>query len=212
MKPFKKHTGTIALVNRGNIDTDQIISKEFLKSIKRTGFGEHLFHDWRYLENGNLNQKFSLNDPKYKNASILVVGNNFGCGSSREHAVWAILQYGFAVVIAPRKGEGEKAIPGFADIFRNNSFKNGLLPIEMSETEVGQIITCVESGQGIRGTIDLEHQTLVIHGPKELQFSFEIDPGLKQKLLFGVDDIGQTEECEKLIENFEKSHSTQLFI
>src|SRR3989338_5203717 len=140
MKPFKTHRGLIAPLDRANVDTDQIIAKQFLKSIARTGFGPQLFYDWRYAADGKPNPKFSLNLPRYKNASVLVTRNNFGCGSSREHAVWAIVQYGFQAVIAPWRASGGQNIPAFADIFRNNSFKNSLLTIELSEPEVEKIL------------------------------------------------------------------------
>src|SRR3989338_9815237 len=131
MQSFKSHRGKLATLDRSNVDTDQIIPKQFLKSIKRTGFGESLFFDWRYLPDGKPDPNFELNAPRFKNASILGVRNNFGCGSSREHAVWAIQQYGFHVVVAPRRDQGGVRVPAFADIFRSNCGKNGLLTIEL---------------------------------------------------------------------------------
>ena len=131
MKAFENFRGVILPLDRANVDTDAIIPKQFLKSIARTGFGESLFYDWRYLPGGKNNPEFVLNLEEYQNATILVARNNFGCGSSREHAVWAICQYGFRVVIAPWSGQGKNRIPGFADIFRNNSVKNGLLTVEL---------------------------------------------------------------------------------
>ena len=208
MKPFKTFTGKIAVIDRGNIDTDQIISKEHLKSIQRTGFGEHLFSDWRYLDNGRPNPDFELNKPQFKEASILVAGNNFGCGSSREHAVWAIDQYGFKTVIAPKKGE----IPAFADIFFSNSGKNGLLLIELGERDVQEIMKAVAQEEGLTATIDLDHQKITLHPGAGVQvYDFSIDPALKERLMKGLDDIGQTEQYLKIIEQFEAHHATQLF-
>src|SRR3989338_1077257 len=136
MEAFKSHRGIIATLDRSNVDTDQIIPKQFLKSIKRTGFEHNLFYDWRFLPDGKPNPAFELNQDSFKNASILVTRNNFGCGSSREHAVWAIQQYGFKAVIAPWKEINGSRIPAFADIFRSNSTKNGLLTVELKEAEV----------------------------------------------------------------------------
>ncbi len=210
MEPFKHHCGIIAVVDTANVDTDQIIAKQFLKSIQRTGFGEHLFHDWRYLPDGTPDSKFSLNRPEFKGASLLVARNNFGCGSSREHAVWAVQQYGFKAVIAPRKKSGDSTIPAFADIFRNNCGKNGLLTVELSEAEVQTIFDEVSRHPGIKATIDLEKETFTLHTPKEIVFSFTIDPSLKNRLLNGLDDIGITLKEEKAIQAFEKRHTTYL--
>jgi 3-isopropylmalate/(R)-2-methylmalate dehydratase small subunit len=143
MDPFVSHRGIIATLDRSNVDTDAIIPKQFLKSIKRTGFGPSLFFDWRYLPDGKDNPAFELNAPRFKGASILVARNNFGCGSSREHAVWAVAQYGFRAVVAPRREVGGEIVPGFADIFRNNCVKNGVLTIELSEAEVEEIFQLV---------------------------------------------------------------------
>lgn len=208
MTPFKTHTGIVALLDRGNIDTDQIISKEFLKSIKKTGFGEHLFHHWRYREDGKPKADFGLNHPAYQGASILLTGNNFGCGSSREHAVWAVLQFGFKVVIAPRKENGKDIIPGFADIFKNNSTKNGLLLIELSENEWEKLKKITRDKPGTKATINLEKQAIQC---EKLSTSFEIDSGVKERLLKGLDDIGLTEKYMKDIKIFEQKHNTQLF-
>ena len=148
MKKFKTFTGTICAVDRANIDTDALIPKEHLKSIKRTGFGPALFSDWRYNEDGSENINFALNEPKAKHSTILVGRNNFGCGSSREHAVWAVAQQGFKVVIAPRVGE----IPGFADIFKNNCSKNGILAIELNSDETDIIFNMASEEKPLYGT------------------------------------------------------------
>lgn len=212
MIPFTTHTGLIAILNRGNIDTDQIIPKEHLKSIKRTGFGEHLFSDWRYLDNGKLNPDFELNQPRYNKASILVTGNNFGCGSSREHAVWAIVQYGFRAVIAPRKEREQNVIPGFADIFYNNSSKNGLLLIELKEDQVTEIVSLTEKNEGLKAHIDLSSQKVTINLPTEKKvYDFAINEGIKKRLLDGLDEIGQTEAYSDAITQFEKKHNSQFF-
>ena len=208
MEAFIKHTGCAALLMRGNIDTDQIISKEHLKSIRRTGYGEHLFSDWRYLDNGQTNPDFELNNPAFDGATILIAGNNFGCGSSREHAVWAIVQYGFKAIIAPRRGSGDSLTPAFADIFRNNSTKNGLLLVELSENEVAAIKNTLEKNPATPLTIDLPSQKVSIG---ELSYSFDIDSALKQKFLEGLDDIGNTEKYTREISDFEGRHSAQLF-
>ncbi|MBI2340648.1 MAG: 3-isopropylmalate dehydratase small subunit [Deltaproteobacteria bacterium] len=216
MNSFTQHTGKIAVLNRANIDTDQIISKEFLKSIKKTGFGEHLFHDWRHKEDGRLNPDFELNQPRFKGASILIAGNNFGCGSSREHAVWAVLQYGFRVVIAPQKISGGQIIPGFADIFKNNSVKNGLLTIELKEEEVNELIQLVDAHEGLKATVDLPAQKIILQfanghqAEGEREFSFQIDSGVKQHFLEGLDEIGRSLKYDKKIGEFEKKHNTQM--
>ncbi len=208
MEAFIKHTGRGALLMRGNIDTDQIISKEHLKSIRRTGYGEHLFSDWRYLDNGQINPDFELNNPNYKDATVLIAGNNFGCGSSREHAVWAIVQYGFKSIIAPRRGSGDSLTPAFADIFRNNSTKNGLLLVELSEDEVNEIQSGLKKNPATPITIDLPSQKVTIG---EKSYSFDIDSALKQKFLEGLDDIGSTEKYTQQISDFEGKHTAQLF-
>ncbi|MBI4411049.1 MAG: 3-isopropylmalate dehydratase small subunit [Deltaproteobacteria bacterium] len=216
MKAFTEHTGKIAVLNRANIDTDQIIAKDFLKSIKKTGFGEHLFHDWRTKDDGRLNPDFELNQPRFKGASILIAGNNFGCGSSREHAVWAVLQAGFHVVIAPKKKINNDVIPGFADIFRNNSTKNGLLTLELKEEQVNELIHLVEAHEGLKATVDLPAQKIILQftngyqAEGEREFSFEIDPGVKQHFLEGLDEIGRTLKYDKKIAQFEKTHSAQM--
>jgi 3-isopropylmalate/(R)-2-methylmalate dehydratase small subunit len=210
MEPFSTHRGVVALLDRSNVDTDAIIPKQFLKSIKRTGFGPSLFFDWRYLPDGKDDPAFPLNAPRYKGASILVVRNNFGCGSSREHAVWAVLQYGLKAVIAPRREIGGAMIPGFADIFRNNSVKNGLLTIELSEAEVEEIFQMVERNKGLEATIDLDEQRVVLHLPEELAFHFDIDPVVKKHLRHGLDDIALSLEHVADITAFEKRHDVQI--
>jgi 3-isopropylmalate/(R)-2-methylmalate dehydratase small subunit len=200
----------VAVLDRANVDTDQIIPKQFLKSIARTGFGAHLFHDWRYLPDGRPNPEFPLNHPRFKGASILVARNNFGCGSSREHAVWAIQQDGFQAVIAPWQQRGETRVPGFADIFRNNSAKNALLTVELSEAEVEEIVQLVERFPGLEATVDLDRQRVTLHLAEELSFHFEIEPAVKERLLHGLDDIGLTLKHEAKIAAFEAAHDLQL--
>jgi 3-isopropylmalate/(R)-2-methylmalate dehydratase small subunit len=206
MNPFTSFTGIVATLNRSNVDTDQIIPKQFLKSILRTGYGPSAFFDWRYDGDGRPDPGFELNHPRFEGRSILVTGNNFGCGSSREHAVWALVQDGYRVVIAPWKDERGERLPGFADIFRNNAVKNGLLTLELSEGEVGRIVTLVESYEGLRATVDLTAQTIVIHAPEPVCFSFDIDPGARERLLNGLDDIGLSLAYEEDIARFEKNH------
>ena len=189
MLPFRVHTGVAAPLDHPNIDTDQIIPKQFLKSIKRTGFGPHLFDAWRYLDVGEPgmdlskrrpNPEFVLNQPMYKGASILLARKNFGCGSSREHAPWALQQYGFRALIAP----------SYADIFFNNCFKNGLLPIALPEHRVAALFDEVAAFPGYRLTIDLERQ--VVQPPSGAPIGFDIEPFRKECLLGGLDDIGLT--------------------
>jgi len=210
MQPFTKHTGLIALLDRGNIDTDQIIPKEFLKSIERTGFGDQLFAYWKYKEDGSVDPHFELNNPVYKGSTILVAGNNFGCGSSREHAVWAIVQAGYKAVIAPSKKTDQGMIPGFADIFKNNSGKNGLLLIELSEEEVKEIGNTIRKNPGLKATIDLENQKVILGSGEQGTYPFKIDAGLKNRLIKGLDDIGVTEQYLNQITTFEKTHSAQM--
>ncbi len=206
MEPFNTFQGKIASLDRANVDTDQIIPKQFLKSIKRTGFGENLFFDWRYLPNNDPDPEFELNKPEFQGATILVTRNNFGCGSSREHAVWAIKQYGFRVVVAPWKEHDGSRIPGFADIFRNNSVKNGLLTIEISPDEVDEIFEMVDRFPGLEATVDLEEQRVVLHLDEEIAFHFDIEESVKEHLLRGLDDIALTMEFEDDISKFEEKH------
>ena len=200
MTPFKSHRGKLATLDRANVDTDAIIPKQFLKSIARTGFGKHLFHDWRTRSDGSPNMDFALNQPRCAGASILVARKNFGCGSSREHAVWAIQQAGFQVVIAP----------SFADIFRSNSFKNALLTVELSDPEVEEIFQMVGRYAGLEATVDLDHQRVTLHLPEEISFHFEMDAAVKERLIHGLDDIGLTLAHEAAITAFEQRHNPQL--
>ena len=180
MKPFTKHTGLVAPLDRANVDTDQIIPKQFLKRIERTGFGEFLFYDWRYLPDGQPNPDFVLNQPRYHGASILVADKNFGCGSSREHAPWALGEFGFRAIIAP----------SFADIFANNCFKNGMLPVTLEATQVAAIMRRAQQQEGYKLTIDLERQT--IEDSTGLSILFVVGEFQRYCLLEGLDDIGLT--------------------
>jgi len=199
MQPFQTLTATAAKLDQVNVDTDQIIPKQFLKKIERTGFGIHLFHDWRFLDDAGqkLNPDFILNQPRYQGAQILVAGDNFGCGSSREHAPWALLDYGFRSIIAP----------SFADIFYNNCAKNGILLVALPEASVQQLFIEIEENAGCELTVDLPNQK--VQSPKGLEFSFEIDPFVKHRLLNGLDDIGWTLQFQSAIEKFEASYQKQ---
>jgi len=193
MRPFTKHTGLVLPMDRSNVDTDQIIPKQFLKRIERTGFGPFLFFDWRYLADGAPNPDFELNYPRYAGASILVARRNFGCGSSREHAPWALENYGFRVVIAP----------SFADIFYNNSFKNGLLPIRLDEAVVEDLFARAAAHEGYQLTVDLEANTITDgHG---LALPFSIDDFRRHCLLNGLDDIALTLQHEEKIAVYERA-------
>lgn len=203
MEKFETFTGTVCAVDRANIDTDALIPKEYLRSIKRTGFGHALFSDWRYNADGTDNPDFILNQPKTQGASILVGRNNFGCGSSREHAVWAVAQQGFRVVIAPKEGD----IPAFADIFRNNCAKNGVLTIQLSSDEVDYIFEQAAKDEPLEATVNLEEQTVQV---ADKTFHFEMDPAVKKKLLLGMDDISETLLQEEAIQAFEAQHNVQL--
>ena len=191
MEAFKEHLGLAAPLNRLNVDTDQIIPKQFLKRIERTGFGQFLFYDWRFLDNGDPNPDFVLNDPRYQEVSILVAGANFGCGSSREHAPWALQQYGFKAVIAP----------SFADIFRNNCYKNGLLPIALPDDVTADLTEQIEAQDGYRLMIDLEAQQVV--QPDGTSHAFEIGDFEKHCLLNGLDEIGWTLQFDGQISAYE---------
>ena len=187
MQPFTKHTGLVAAMDRANVDTDQIIPKQFLKRIERTGFGEFLFRDWRFDDDGNEHPDFELNRPEFQGASVLLVRNNFGCGSSREHAPWALADYGFRALVGP----------SFADIFYNNCFKNGILPIRLDEAAVDDLFERVAKHEGHELSIDLETCSLTDeHG---LSLSFEVDDHRRHCLLNGLDDIGLTLEHEHKI-------------
>ena len=204
MEKFTVHTGLVVPLDRVNVDTDAIIPKQFLKSIKRTGFGPNLFDEWRYLDHGEpgmdnsirpVNPDFVLNQPRYEGASILLARKNFGCGSSREHAPWALQQYGFKAVIAP----------SFADIFFNNCFKNGFLPITLSEEQVEQLFTAVEANPGYQLTVDLE-KMVVRNDDASIAFTFAIDPFRQYCLMNGLDDIGLTLQKADKIREYEKRH------
>jgi 3-isopropylmalate/(R)-2-methylmalate dehydratase small subunit len=190
MQPFTQHTGLVAAMDRANVDTDQIIPKQFLKRIERTGFGQFLFFDWRFLDDGSPNPQFELNQPQLAGSSILLARQNFGCGSSREHAPWALEDYGFRVVIAP----------SFADIFYNNCFKNGMLPITLSAANVDELFRRAAAGQ-YHLSVDLAAQTLT--DPAGLKLTFDVDPARKHSLLHGLDDIGLTLAHEASITAFE---------
>jgi 3-isopropylmalate/(R)-2-methylmalate dehydratase small subunit len=200
MKPFTQHTGLVAPLDRANVDTDQIIPKQFLKSIKRTGFGPNLFDEWRYLDVGQpyqdnskrpLNKDFVLNHERYQGASVLLARENFGCGSSREHAPWALEEYGFRSIIAP----------SYADIFFNNSFKNGLLPVILSEFEVARLFDEVKGFPNYKLRIDLERQVVIAADGREI--GFDIEPFRKYCLVNGFDDIGLTLRQSDKIRAFE---------
>ena len=210
MTPFTQHTGIVATLDRANVDTDAIIPKQFLKSIKRTGYGPNAFFDWRYGPDGTPDENFELNQPRFEGRSILVTRNNFGCGSSREHAVWALAQDGYQVIIAPWKEINGERLQGFADIFRSNTVKNGLLAIELSEPEVDTIFDLVQRCPGLEATADLPSQTVTFLDPDRHAFDFTIDPGTKEKLLRGLDDIAQTLAYASDIERFEATHQTWL--
>ena len=196
MNAFRKHTGLVAPLDRANVDTDQIIPKQFLKRIERTGFGEFVFYDWRYLPDGKPDPSFVLNEPRYDGASILVTDKNFGCGSSREHAPWALGEYGFRAIIAP----------SFADIFANNCFKNGMLPITLEAAQVREIMTRAQQQEDYTLTVDLERQT--IEDANVLSILFGVGEFQRYCLLEGLDDIGLTLRHEDAIEKYEASRSS----
>jgi len=206
MEPFTTHTGIVATLNRANVDTDAIIPKQFLKSIERTGYGPNAFFDWRYHADGELNTDFELNSPRFAGRSILVTRNNFGCGSSREHAVWALAQDGYQVIIAPWKEINGERIPAFADIFRNNTTKNGVLVVELSDEQVQEIFEMVGAHEGLQATIDLPQQQVTFHTPEPRVYSFDIEKGAKEQLIGGLDDIALTLQYEAVITRFESNH------
>ena len=203
MKKFQTFTGLVAPLNRANIDTDAIIPKQFLKSINRTGFGPNLFDEWRYLDyaepgkdcgNRPLNPDFILNQDRYKNASILLTGNNFGCGSSREHAPWALVDFGFKTIIAE----------SFADIFYNNCFKNGILPITLAKNEIQSLFNKTSQGNGFTLLVNLKDASLT--DPSGNKIKFKLEEFRKDALLKGLDEIGITLSKSAEIESFEASH------
>jgi 3-isopropylmalate/(R)-2-methylmalate dehydratase small subunit len=191
MQPFTKHAGIVAPLDRVNVDTDQMVPKQFLKWTTREGYGRVLFYDWRYLDGEVPNPEFVLNKPRYKGASILLTRANFGCGSSREHAPWGVLDYGFRVVLAP----------SFADIFYSNCFKNGILPIALPQADIDKLLDDASRGANATITVDLENQE--IRGPDGGVIHFDIDPFLKRCLMEGLDDIGLTMEKADAIAAFE---------
>ncbi len=191
MEPFTTHTGLVACMDRAAVDTDQIIPKQFLKRIERTGFGQFLFFDWRFNEDGADNPEFELNKPAAKGATVLLARRNFGCGSSREHAVWALADYGIKVVVAP----------SFADIFYNNCFKNSVLPVKLSEETVEELFSLVAKHPGYKLSVDLESQSVV--DDYGLDLSFEVDESRRHNMLHGLDDIALTLLQEDKIAAFE---------
>ncbi len=194
MQPFTTHTGLVGVMDRADVDTDQIIPKQFLKRIERTGYEDFLFFDWRFREDGSPDPEFELNQSEVQGASILVARRNFGCGSSREHAVWALENYGFRVVIAP----------SFADIFFNNCFKNGVLPIPLDEETVEQLFTRFREHPGYTLTVDLEKRLITDeHG---MSLTFEVDDFRRHCLLNGLDDIALTLQQEDKIRAYETAH------
>jgi len=206
MRKFKKMTGLVAPMDRANIDTDMIIPKQFLKSIKRSGFGPNLFDELRYLDEGKpgqdssqrpLNPDFVLNQPRYQGASILLARRNFGCGSSREHAPWALDDYGFRVVIAP----------GFADIFFNNCFKNGILPVVLKEEIVGELFEATFAEEGYQLTVDLERKVVI--KAEGTEYTFEVDDFRQHCLLNGLDEIGVTLEAAEAIKAYEEKRRAE---
>ncbi len=206
MEPFRQHLGLVAPLDRANVDTDAIIPKQFLKSITRSGFGPNLFDEWRYLDHGEPgmdnakrapNPKFVLNEARYQGASVLLARKNFGCGSSREHAPWALQQFGFRAIIAP----------SFADIFFNNCYKNGLLPIVLSEAEVDHLFNVVLATPGLKLQIDLSRQVVEVPGSESYQF--EVEDFRKQSLLNGWDEIGLTMRHAKKVRAYEAARANR---
>ena len=203
MKPFITYTGIVAPLDRANVDTDAIIPKQFLKSIKKTGFGPHLFDEWRYLDHGEpgmditqrkKNPEFVLNQPRFEKATILIARENFGCGSSREHAPWAIEDYGFRAILAP----------SFADIFFSNCFKNGILPIILPAETIDDLFKAINKQEGFSLTIDLENQFVIL--PSDNKINFQVDAFRKHCLVKGLDDIGLTMQHSETIKAFEKNY------
>ncbi len=206
MEPFRQHLGLVAPLDRANVDTDAIIPKQFLKSITRSGFGPNLFDEWRYLDHGEPgmdnakrapNPKFVLNEARYQGASVLLARKNFGCGSSREHAPWALQQFGFRAIIAP----------SFADIFFNNCYKNGLLPIVLSEAEVDHLFNVVLATPGLKLQIDLSRQVVEVPGSESYQF--EVEDFRKQSLLNGWDEIGLTMRHAEKVRAYEAARANR---
>ena len=197
MKALRTVTGRVAVLDRPDVDTDQIIPKQFLKRIERTGYGEFLFQDWRFDEDGNEHPGFELNRPEFRNASILLAGRNFGCGSSREHAAWALQDYGFDAVVAP----------SFGDIFRTNAGKIGMLAITLPEDEVGRLMESIDLDTGSEMTVDLERRVIVAPDGREVPFAF--DEATRERILNGLDDIALTLQHADKIAAFERSRGMQ---
>jgi 3-isopropylmalate/(R)-2-methylmalate dehydratase small subunit len=195
MQPFRTHTGIAAALDRANVDTDQIIPKQFLKRIERTGFGQFLFYDWRFRPDGSRDDSFILNEPRYQGASILIAGSNFGCGSSREHAPWALADYGFRAIIAP----------SFADIFATNCANNGLLTVRLTEAEVNELIRRSNAQPGYELTVDLENRRVADNAG--FSATFPIDDFRRECLLNGLDQIGLTLRHEAEISRYEDRRS-----
>jgi 3-isopropylmalate/(R)-2-methylmalate dehydratase small subunit len=200
MQPFRTLTALVAPLDRANVDTDQIIPKQFLKRIERTGYGDFLFFDWRQTPEGAQKQDFVLNDARYKGAQILIAGKNFGCGSSREHAAWALSDYGFRCVIAPT----------FADIFFSNAGKNGILLVKLSETQVGELMRKAQTVPGYKLMVSLEDQT--VNDGQGFTAKFEVDPFRRYCLLEGLDDIGLTLRHAEELDAFEKQHDDAVWL
>lgn len=200
MKAFTKLKGIAALLDKANVDTDQIIPKQFLRKIERSGFGQHLFHDWRFLDDAGKkpNPEFVLNAERYQGANILVTRDNFGCGSSREHAPWALEDYGFRSILSP----------SYADIFYNNCFKNGMLPIVLPEAQIEEIFQTIDKKPGANLEIDLENQVVITEDGKK--YSFEVDGFRKHCLLNGLDDIGLTLQKADFIQKFEEKNQKEV--
>ena len=196
MQPFRNHTGLAVPLDRPNVDTDQIIAKQFLKRVERTGFGEFLFYDWRFRPNGQTDSSFPLNEPRYAGASVLIAGKNFGCGSSREHAPWSLADYGFRAIIAP----------SFADIFANNCLKNGLLPVVLSKAQVAELMRRAREIEGYRATVDLVSKT--VSDSESFAATFEIGDFQRYCLLEGLDDIGLSMKHEAEIASYEQGRPT----
>jgi 3-isopropylmalate/(R)-2-methylmalate dehydratase small subunit len=191
MEAYKNHTSIAALMNRNNVDTDQIVPKQFLKKVERTGFGAHLFHDWRFNPDGSDDLTFELNNPAFKGAKVLVTGDNFGCGSSREHAPWAIADFGFNTIIST----------SFADIFYNNCFKNSILPLVVDSATLEALMSEISANEGVAFSVDLQNQTVTT--PAGNDFEFEVEPFRKHNMLNGLDDIGLSLLHEEKITAFE---------
>ena len=198
MQPYKNHESVAALMNRNNVDTDQIVPKQFLKKVERTGFGAHLFHNWRFNPDGSDDLTFELNNPAFKGARVLVTGDNFGCGSSREHAPWAIADYGFNTIIST----------SFADIFYNNCFKNSILPLVVTVDKLAALMAEITANEGVKFTVDLKNQTVTTPGGNG--FEFEVEAFRKNNMLNGLDDIGISLQHEDKISAFEEAQKQAL--